>query len=155
MVVWSVSYLPLRLFLDGMLAMMAVYGLLSYAQHRKAIYWQYALYIVCMVIAFRIDDQEYAYTTYRPGMNYLVTLLESLAFLLYIRFAIKLMDMPRNDPRSYQLLKMMLWLLAGHLLLDSLLWLLGTSAVVRSGIYVVNRTVLALGALVVIPRIIR
>ncbi|HEY0109225.1 MAG TPA: 7TM diverse intracellular signaling domain-containing protein, partial [Fibrella sp.] len=155
MVVWSVSYLPLRLFLDGMLAMMAVYGLLSYAQHRKAIYWQYALYIVCMVIAFRIDDQEYAYTTYRPGMNYLVTLLESLAFLLYIRFAIKLMDMPRNDPRSYQLLKMMLWLLAGHLLLDTLLWLLGTSTVVRSGIYVVNRTVLALGALVVIPRIIR
>lgn len=155
MAVWSVSYLPLRLFLDGMLAMMAVYGLLSYVQHRKTIYWQYALYIVCMVITFRLDDREYARPVYRIGVNYLVTLLESLAFLLYMRFAIQLMEMPRHDPRSHQLLQGMIWLLVGHLLLDTLLWLAGTSPEIRSGLYVANRTLLALGALVVVPRIIR
>ncbi len=155
MFVWSISYLPLRLFFDGMLAMMALYGLLSYLQHRKAIYWQYALYIVCMVITFRLDDKEYAHANYRPGMNYVVTLLESTALMLYTRFAIQLMDMPRNDPRSYQLLKGMLWLLAGYVVFDTILWLLGTSATIRSGLYVVNRSLLAIGALIVIPRIIR
>ena len=135
--------------------MMALYGLLSYGQHRKQIYWQYALYIVCMVVTFQIDDQEYMNSNYRPGMNYAVTVLESIAFLLYIRFAIQLMDMRRNDLRSYQLLTAMIWVLIGYLLIDSLLWLLGTSATIRSGIYVVNRTMLAMGALVVVPRIIR
>lgn len=152
---WTVSYLPLRLFLDGMLAMMALYGLLSYLQHRKVIYWQYALYIVCMVITFRIDDQEYTQEAYKPGVNYLVTLLESTAFLLYIRFAILLMDMPRNDPWSHRLLRGMLWLLAGHLLLDTILWGMGTSPGIRSGLYVANRTLLAAGALIVVPRVIR
>ncbi|MBO0947573.1 sensor histidine kinase [Fibrella forsythiae] len=152
---WSVSYLTLRLFLDGMLVMMALYGLLSYAQHRKEIYWQYALYIVCMVITFRIDDQSYTKADYLPGVNYTVTLLESLAFFLYIRFAILLMDMPVNDPWSHRLLTGMIWLLAAHLLLDTELWLVGTPAGIRSGLYVADRTLLAVGALLVVPRIIR
>ena len=108
-----------------------------------------------MIVTFRIDDQEYLNPNYRPGMNFTVTVLESIAFLLYIRFAIQLMDMRRNDLRSYQLLTAMIRVLMGYLLIDSMLWLSGTSAEVRSGVYVVNRTLLAMGALVVVPRIIR
>jgi len=39
------SYPLMRVLLDGMLSMMVLYGLLAYWQQRKAIYWQYALYI--------------------------------------------------------------------------------------------------------------
>lgn len=49
-------YNTLRIFLDGMLGMMLVYALLSYVQQRKPIYWQYALYIGCMLITFQLDD---------------------------------------------------------------------------------------------------
>ena len=49
-------YNTLRIFLDGMLGMMLVYSLLSYVQQRKPIYWQYALYIGCMLITFQLDD---------------------------------------------------------------------------------------------------
>ncbi|MBC8151873.1 MAG: hypothetical protein H7Z72_03080 [Bacteroidetes bacterium] len=151
----SVTYIDLRLFLDGMLCMMALYALLHYAQHRKTIYWQYALYIGCMIITFRLDDTDYAQADYRPGANYWVALIESGALVLYIQFALLLMEIPRYDPFSARLLRYMALLLAGGVVLDTLLYAGGVSAESRSLLYTLNRVVLAGGALLVVPRIIR
>jgi signal transduction histidine kinase len=149
------TYPQLRLFLDGMLAMMAVYAVLSFVQHRKAIFWQYACYIACMMVTFRLIDEEYANPSYVPGGRFDIVLAESMALMLYLRFTVLLMDIRQHDPRSYRLLTAMLWLLAGHLLLDALLLGLGTSVAVRSGLYVASRVVLAGAGLYVVPRIVR
>jgi signal transduction histidine kinase len=149
------TYPNLRLFLDGMLAMMALYALLCFWQQRKAIYWQYALYMVCMGITFRLDDRDYAEITYLPGADIAVVLVESAAFLLYIRFAILLMDIRQNDPFSFRLLGAMFWFLVGAVVLDTMLWLVGASGETRSMAYTVGRFALAAGALVVVPRILR
>ncbi len=155
MTTWLPSYNTLRIFLDGMLVMMIVYALLSFWQQRKAIYWQYALYIGCMLITFRLDDADYRNANYAPGANYFVALLETTAFVLYIRFAILLINVPRYDPFSYRLLQVMTGVLVGAALLDTALWLGGASDGLRSGFYTVNRFVLAGLALVVVPRIFR
>ena len=151
----TVSYSSLRLFLDGMLAMMALYALLCFWQQRKAIYWQYALYIVCMTITFRLDDQDYARAIYIPGADIVVVMVESAAFLLYIRFAVLLMDIRQNAPFSYRLLQAMFWLLVAEVALDAVLWLAGASGETRSLVYSIGRFVLAAGALAVVPRILR
>lgn len=135
--------------------MMMCYALLHYAQHRKTIYWQYALYIGCMIVTFRLDDTDYAQTDYRPGANYWVALIESGALILYIQFALLLMEIPRYDPFSTRLLRYMTLLLAGGVVLDTLLWAGGVSAELRSLLYSLNRVILAVGALAVVPRIIR
>ncbi|MCY7357162.1 MAG: hypothetical protein LH609_06765 [Rudanella sp.] len=127
MTTWLPAYNTVRIFLDGMLTMMLMYALLSYIQQRKAIYWQYALYIGCMLITFRLDDSDYGLASYAPGGNYAVALIESVAFILYIRFAILLIDIPRYDPFSHQILRYMTVLLAGGLLLDTILWVSGMS----------------------------
>lgn len=135
--------------------MMALYAVLYYAQHRKPIYWQYALYIGCMVIAFQLDDADYRKTTYAPGADYWVVFIESLAFILYIRFAILLMDVARHDALSYRLMQLMIgWILVG-LVLDTGLWLLHITDQTRSMLYTLNRFALAGVALVVVPRLIR
>ncbi|TAE30245.1 MAG: sensor histidine kinase [Cytophagales bacterium] len=149
------TYTLFRIFLDGMLTMMIVYALLSFWQERKAIYWQYAVYMTCMLITFRLDDSDYQRADYAPGANYWVATLESIAFILYIRFAILLINIPQNDPFSYRLLRYMMALLAGSVVIDTVLWLVGVSDVVRSNLYTVNRFVLAGLALVVVPRFFR
>jgi signal transduction histidine kinase len=149
------TYPNLRLFLDGMLAMMALYALLCFWQQRKAIYWQYALYIVCMAVTFRLDDHDYAEVSYLPGADIAVVLIESAAFLLYIRFAILLMNIQQNDPFSFRLLRAMFWLLVAEVTLDGVLWLAGASGETRSLIYSIERFMLAAGALVVVPRILK
>ncbi len=151
----AVSYPTLRLFLDGMLAMMALYALLCFWQQRKAIYWQYALYIVCMTVTFRLDDRDYAQAAYLPGADIAVVLIESAAFLLYIRFAVLLMDIRQNDPFSFRLLRGMFWLLVAEVAFDAVLWLAGASDQLRSVAYTIGRFVLAAGALVVVPRILK
>lgn len=155
MTAWLPSYSTLRIFLDGMLVMMIVYALLSFWQQRKAIYWQYALYIGCMLLTFRLDDTDYHNPDYAPGANYLAGLFETTAFILYIRFAILLINVPKYDPFSYRLLQAITGLLVIVALIDTVLWLGGTSDGVRSGFYTVNRFVLAGMALVVVPRIFR
>jgi len=138
-----------------MLSMMIVYALLSYFQQRKSIYWKYALYIGCMLITFRLNDNDYSSANYAPGANYAVALLESIAFVLYIRFAILLINIPRHDPFSHHLLRFMTLVLLGGAVLDTFLWVGGVSDQLRSGLYTVNRFVLAIMALVVVPRIVR
>ena len=149
------SYSTLRTFLDGMLVMMALYALFSYVQQQKAIYWQYALYILCMTATFRLDDVDYGQTQYVPGTNYLVVLLETAAFLLYIRFAVLLIDIPRHDPFSYRLLNLMNWLLIGSLVVDTSLYVGQFSDDVRSQSYTIGRFGMAVLALIVVPRIFR
>ena len=152
---WMIPYPQLRLFFDGMLAMMALYAIFSFFQHRKAIYWQYALYIVCMIITFYLDDIDYGKTDYLPGTNFKVAVIESLAFLLYIRFAILLIEIPRLDPLSYRILKILSVILVVELLIDLILLLLKASPGLKSNNYIFFRSVLAVGSLVVVPRILK
>ena len=149
------AYATVRLFLDGMLAMMALYALLSFCQQRRAIYWQYALYIGTMIVVFRIDDEEYKRADYLPGVNFYASNLEAIAFILYIRFAILLIDIPRQDAFTYGVLKGMVAILGAGMLIDTALWLGHTADMVRSSVYTMNRFGVALTALVVVPRIIR
>lgn len=155
MTTWLITYAQLRLFLDGMLAMMAVYALLSFAQHRKAIYWQYAFYIGCMVCTFQLVDQGYQNPHYQPGQRFDIVLSESLALMLYVRFTMQLMDIKRNDPTSYRVLQALLALLVSYLLLDGVLLLTGVSVPVRSALYTSGRVLMALAGLYVVPRIVR
>ena len=148
------SYAVLRFFLDGMLYMMALFSLLSYFQQRKAIYWQYAVYIVCITLTFYLDDTD-ASAEYRPGTNYWITCLESLAFVMYISFAVQLIGIQENDARSYRILRMMIILLVVETVFDGLLFLSGVSDEVKSLSYAVFRFALAAGALLVVPRILR
>jgi signal transduction histidine kinase len=152
---WLVSYPQLRLFFDGMLCMMALYAIFSYFQHRKPIYWQYAFYIICMVITFYFDDIDYGKADYLPGTNFKVAIIESLAFLLYIRFAILLMEIPKLDPFSHSVLKILVIILCVEMAVDLAFMLADTSATIKSNTYIVFRCVLAVGALIVVPRILK
>lgn len=152
---WSTSYPQLRLFFDGMLCMMAFYAFFSFLQHRKAIYWQYALYIFCMMITFYLDDIDYQRADYKPGANFAVSFIESLAFLLYIRFAILLIEIPKLDPFSYKLLKWMSAILCVQLAIDVLFLLSDVPDNIKTSNYILFRAVLAIGALVVVPRILK
>ena len=155
MVNGSFTYAVMRTFLDGMLCMMMAFALLHYAQHRRAIYWQYALYIGCMFAAFRIDDADYLSAGYRPGADYWVALIESAALILYIQFALLLMEIPRHDPFSHRLLRCMTFLLAGVSVLDTLLYAGHVSTDIHSRLYILSRVLVAAGALVVLPRLLR
>ncbi|MBC7571962.1 MAG: hypothetical protein H7319_19865 [Spirosoma sp.] len=150
-----VNYSDLRLFLDGMLAMMALYSILCFVQQRKTIYWQYALYISCMTLTFRLDDTDYTQAGYVPGANILVVVIESTAFLLYIRFAILLMNIRQNDPFSYRLLRFIFWFLVAETALETLLWATDVPVETRTLVYSVGRFLMAGGALVVVPRILK
>ena len=152
---WILSYPQLRLFFDGMLCMMACYAIFSFFEHRKAIYWQYAFYIVCMMITFYLDDIDYQQADYKPGANFAVAFIESLAFLLYIRFAILLIEIPRLDPFSHRLLRIMTIVLCVEICIDLLFFLTPVSDDVKTTSYITFRSLLAIGALVVVPRILK
>jgi signal transduction histidine kinase len=149
------SYEALRIFLDGMLYMMALFSLLSYLQQRKAIYWQYALYIVCITATFSLNDLDYKNVEYQPGTNYLITVLESLSFAMYITFAVQLIRIRENDARSYLILRWMLLLLIVETIFDSVLFLFNLSNEAKGLSYTLFRFTLAGGALVVVPRLLR
>jgi len=148
-------YPQLRLFFDGMLFMMALYALFSYTQHRKAIYWQYSLYVFCMILTFYWDDIDYGKADYLPGTNFKVAAVESLAFLLYIRFAILLINIPKLDPFSYRVLRIMNIILAIEIMIDLGFYLINASNDVKSNTYILFRCILSVGALVVVPRILK
>lgn len=155
MAILSVTYPHLRLFFDGMLLMMAMYAGLSCWQQRKSVYGYYAVYILCMIVTFRYDDLEYENPAYQPGVSYMVTLTETVAFALYIQFAMQLMNFRQNDPPSDRLLRSMLILLGVHMIAEAILYLLNGSAMLRSVIYVGSRLILAAAALWVVPRVLR
>lgn len=150
-----IPYSQLRLFFDGMLCMMALYAIFSFFQHRKSIYWQYALYIICMIITFYLDDIDYGNVDYIPGTNFKVAVIESTAFLLYIRFAIQLIEIPRLDPFSYRILKILSIILAVEIGIDVILLLVHASDQFKSNNYIFFRCILAVGSLIVVPRILK
>ncbi|MFD2569535.1 histidine kinase [Spirosoma soli] len=149
------AYTTLRLFLDGMLTMMGLYALLSYFQQRKAIYWQYALYIACMVIDLRLSDVGYAKPDYLPGAFYPETFVETVAYMLYIRFTILLINPAEQDPIAYRVMQALIIAFAIALALDTVLYLANASAAVRSGIYMGERLLMTLVGLYLIPRFFR
>ncbi|GAA4470029.1 hypothetical protein GCM10023189_57990 [Nibrella saemangeumensis] len=149
------TYDSIRTFLDGMLCMMVCYALFTYVQYRIPLYWQYALYIICMVLNFQFIDQSYRDPNYRPGQDVWVVFFETAALVMYIRFVVLLMDIPKRDPKSFRLLKGMLLVLGVGLLIDILLYLWGASVPVRSTIYIANRYLLCAGGLVFFARVIR
>jgi signal transduction histidine kinase len=149
------SYEELRVLMDGMLFMMALFSLLSYLQQHKAIYWQYTLYIVCITSTFYLNDQDYKSIEYLPGTSYLITVMESLAFVMYISFAIQLIGIRENDPVSYKVLRGMIVLLAIETIFDAFLFLLPTSNELKSLSYTLFRFLLAAGALWVVPRLFK
>ncbi|TDE16599.1 sensor histidine kinase [Dyadobacter psychrotolerans] len=151
----TIPYPQLRLFFDGMLCMMALYALFSFTQHRRAIYWQYALYILCMIITFYWDDIDYGKANYLPGTNFKVVIVESLAFLLYIRFAVLLIEIPRLDPFSNRVLRIMTIIIAIEMVADLVLYLTDASNLIKSNNYIIFRCVIAFGALIVVPRILK
>jgi signal transduction histidine kinase len=149
------TYEGLRFFLDGMLYMMALYSVLSYLQQRKAIYWQYAIYIVCITYTFHLNDLDYKNVEYLPGTNFAITVLESVAFAMYISFAIQLIGIRENDPRSYRIMRWMIIVLAVETVVDGLIFLYEASDEIKSWSYTLFRYILAAGALVVVPRLLR
>ena len=151
----SSAYTTVRLFLDGMLSMMALYALLSYFQQRKPIYWQYALYIGCMILDLQLSDLGYSMPGYQPGAFYPETFVESIAFILYVRFAILLLNVAGQDPLSHRLMRLMINGFAIALLLDTVLWLTDVSISTRSSIYMTTRLVACAVGLYLIPRIFR
>ena len=152
---YSAAYITVRLFLDGMLCMMALYALLSYFQQRKPIYWQYALYIGCMVLDLRLSDLGYSQPGYQPGTFYPETLAESAAYMLYIRFAILLINPALQDPLSYRLMRFLLTAFAVALALDTVLWMAGLPITLRSEVYMASRLLICGVALYLMPRIVR
>lgn len=151
----AIPYTHLRLFLDGMLCMMALYALVSFTQHRKSIYWQYAFYILCLVLTFYWDDLDYGHEGYLPGANCKVAVIESLAFILYIRFAILLIDIPKLDPFSFKILKVMIAILVIEILVDITFEISNTAAEIRSDTYIGFRSIISVAALIVVPRILK
>ena len=149
------AYTTLRLFLDGMLSMMALYSLLSYFQQRKAIYWQYALYIACMVLDLRLSDFGYAQPDYQPGAFYPETLVESLAYIFYIRFAILLINPAEKDPFIDRMMKRLVGAFVVALALDTALLLLDVAVPVRSAVYMATRLAISAFGLYLVPRIFR
>jgi signal transduction histidine kinase len=135
--------------------MMALFALLSYFQHRKPLYWQYSLYIACMILDLRLSDLGYAQPDYQPGAFYPETLLESLGYMVYIRFAILLVDPIRQDPTSYRLMRLLLLGFAVALFFDTVLWLANVSAIVRSTVYMTNRLLISTGVVYLVPRLFR
>ena len=149
------AYTTLRLFLDGMLCMMGLYALLSYFQQRKPIYWQYALYIGCMVLDLRLSDVGYAQPDYQPGAFYAETFVESVAYMLYIRFTILLINPAEQDPVVYRFMQALILAFAVALAIDTVLWLANVADSIRSGIYMTERLLMSAVGLYLIPRFFR
>lgn len=148
-------YEALRVFLDGMLLMMALYSVLCFMQQRKAIYWQYALYIACITSTFYLNDLDYKNEIYLTGTNFPITFLESLSFVLYIGFAVKLIGIKEKDPITYRILSGMVVLLCIETLVDIFLFLFETSDEVKSASYNLFRFVLAIGGVLAVLRILK
>ncbi len=145
----------MRLVLDGMLLMMSLYSFACFFQQRKNIFLEYGTYIVCMVATFWLDDIDYQVVEYAAGANYWVVLLESIAFTLYIRFSIHLIEIPIYDPLSYKILRILIAIIIFQTILDTILWQMNVSAGLRSQLYITFRLLLVAGAFVVVPRIFR
>ena len=149
------DYVTLRLFLDGMLTMMALYAAVSYLLHRNPMYLSYAGYILLMIARFFLRD----YWGSNPGWESVGRLAEdsaeSLACVFYIWFAITLQDYSKHDPKSHRILRIMvitIWISIG---LEVILWWLNVPIPIRVAVFGLSRLVLIGGTVYIVPRMIR
>ncbi|TAE31304.1 MAG: sensor histidine kinase [Cytophagales bacterium] len=148
---FSLDYPSVRLLLDGMLLMMALYGLFSFAQHRQAIHLFYAAYMVCMIARFGVRD----FGGQLPYSHALESTLEGLAIVAYIQFASWLMDIPHHDPLSRRVLN---WMTANLILAALIEWIfyaLRLSPWTGIVVFVLSRVLMVAGTAFIVPRLFR
>ncbi len=160
----TLTYPTLRIFLDGMLLMMALYAFATYIWHRKRIYAYYGLYIGGMIANLYFNDEahhlidQHATDRAIALASWLEVTIQAIAFVFYIQFARTLLNMRQRDPVSLRLSTYMLVVLAIGQLTDTLLlWLepvnrLGGWAYILSDL---NRYAMAALTFMIVPRILR
>ena len=108
------DYPTLRLFLDGMLLMMALYAFSTFIWHRKRMYAWYGLYLVGMIANLYFNDQVHSLTEqHAPERDislsfWLEFAVQTVAFVCYIRFTTALLDLRHRDPVSRRITNYML-----------------------------------------------
>lgn len=145
------SYPALRQLLDGMLLMMAFYGLFSYVQHRQRIYLFYAAYMVFMIARFGVRDHG-STLTYSHALE---STFEGLAIAAYIQFASWLMEIPHHDPPSRRVLD---WMTANLILAALIEWLfyaLRLPSLAGIMVFVLSRVLMVAGTAFIVPRLFR
>ena len=119
------EYTTLRLFLDGMLLMMALYAFATFIWHRKRLYAYYGLYLVGMIANLYANDQVHRLTDqHAPGAEisvvaWLEFTVQTLAFVCYIRFTTTLLNLRNRDPLSLRITNWMLVVLLVGQLIDT------------------------------------
>lgn len=120
------TYSTLRLFLDGMILMMALFSFATFIWHRKRVYAWYGLYLVGMTANFHLNDLahqlpvQHASVSEVAMVNWLEFSAQTLAFLCHIRFTTTLLNLPKRDPYSVKLINGMMALLLSGQLMDTL-----------------------------------
>ncbi len=125
----TLDYSTLRLFLDGMLAMMALYALATFIWHRKQIYAYYGLYLLGMIANLHLNDlghillDQHAPDSELARVGLLEVTIQNIAFVFYIRFATTLLNLRESDPFSLKISHVMLGVLVISQLADTLVLL--------------------------------
>lgn len=153
---YFLTYPSLRILLDGMMYMMVLYAMFNFLQQNKKIYYQYALYIVCLLISFQAGDFNTSQSgKFHPLGHFCEEFFQSIALLLYISFAAELMAFRSNDAVSYKITRWMTGVGWVSLALSLIGFLFDWSESSLAYCTNINRLVLAGGALYVVPRILR
>ena len=119
------DYTMLRLFLDGMVLMMALFSFATYIWHRKRLYAYYGLYLIGMIANLYFNDHVHRLTDqHAPGAEvslaaWLEFTIQTLAFVCYIRFTTTLLNLRQRDPLSLRITNWMLIVLLVGQLIDT------------------------------------
>ena len=157
------DYPTLRVFLDGMLMMMACYALLSFLWHYKRLYLYYGLYILGMIANLYFNDLAHYLIDLNgdeQAVNQAATLevsIQSIAFIFYTFFARQLLDLQNTDTFSYRLTQWLIGLFVVRLLLDIGLayYLPGLEADIQRLLYLIQYFSAGLCTFWIIFRIVR
>lgn len=145
------NYSALRQLLDGMLLMMALYGLFSFVQHRQRIYLFYAAYMVFMIARFGVRDHGGGFL-YSHALE---STFEGLAIAAYIQFASWLMEIPHHDPPSRRLLDWMTANLVLAALIEWVFYVLRLPTLAGIVVFVLSRVLMVAGTAYIVPRLFR
>ena len=149
------EYHHLRILFDGMMCMMLLYALFNFLQQKKKIYYQYALYIFCLLINFQANDFGHRQSKFDDDAYFCEIFSQSIAFILYIGFATRLMDFKNNDPLSYRITRYMLAMVWLSAFVSVTGYFLNLPDKFLTTFNIVNRFSLGGCALYVVPRILR
>jgi len=148
-------YANFRLFLDGMLAMMALYLLANYYQHRKAIYLSYFFYMIFMLSYITLRDHKEILDVNGFWYKWLTGALQAFAVVLYNIFADMMMDIKHNSPKSHRILRWMSIVLLFNVLSDTVLLLIDAPPLLVKIIFIGVRAFLVYGTIYIVPKILR